>query len=96
MCIGRGGALKVSKGSLIMMRDNKKNNLYVLKGSIVVDSSIVSSFSDYEKSGLWHMRLDHMSERGMNILSKHGLLYGKHIVPLDFCEHCVFGKVVQT
>ena len=38
------------------------------------------------------MRLWHMSEAGMSILSKWGLLNGQKIGKLDFCEHCVFGK----
>jgi 5'-3' exoribonuclease 2 len=41
---------------------------------------------------LWHMRLGHMSEKGMHLLSKQGHL-GKHgIGKLEFCKHCVFGK----
>ncbi|KAK3021134.1 hypothetical protein RJ639_045907 [Escallonia herrerae] len=34
----------------------------------------------------------HMSERGMDMLSKQGLLGSKKTEKLDFCEHCVFGK----
>jgi hypothetical protein len=38
------------------------------------------------------MRLGHMSEKGMHLLSKQGHL-GKHgISKLEFCKHCVFGK----
>lgn len=38
------------------------------------------------------MQLGHISETRMAILSKHGLLCGDHMLSLDFCEHCVFGK----
>ena len=38
------------------------------------------------------MRLGHMSEVGMSILSKQGLLNGQKIGKLDFCEHCTLGK----
>ena len=38
------------------------------------------------------MRLGHMSEKGIMILSKQGLLGGHQTVDLGFCEHCVFGK----
>jgi 5'-3' exoribonuclease 2 len=38
------------------------------------------------------MRLGHMSELGLAVLSKRGLLHGHSISKLDFCEHCVFGK----
>ncbi|KAK2994054.1 hypothetical protein RJ640_010683 [Escallonia rubra] len=47
-------------------------------------------YSDTTK--LWHMHLGHMSERGMDVLSKQGLLGSKKTGKLDFCEHCVFGK----
>ena len=42
------------------------------------------------------MRLGHMSEKGMHLLSKQGSL-GKHgIGKLEFCEHCIFGKQKRT
>jgi len=39
--------------------------------------------------GIW---LDHMSEKGMIILSKRGLFGGEHTGKLVFCDHCVFEK----
>ena len=91
---GEGGALKICRGSLIVMRGYKKDSLYVLKGTTVVGSSCVSSStdSDVKKTKLWHMRLGHMSEKGMTVLSKRGLLCGDTTSSLDFCEHCVYGK----
>jgi GAG-pre-integrase domain len=41
---------------------------------------------------LRHMRLGHMSEWRMIILSKRGLLYGQCISSVEFYEHCVFDK----
>ena len=38
------------------------------------------------------MRLGHMSERRLTILSKQGLLDEQKMGELDFCEYCVFGK----
>ncbi|KAK3006060.1 hypothetical protein RJ639_016678 [Escallonia herrerae] len=38
------------------------------------------------------MRLGHMSKKGMDVLSKQGLLGSKKIGKLNFCEHCVFRK----
>ena len=41
---------------------------------------------------LWHHRLGHMSEKGMQILHSRKLLpYLKH-VSLEFCENCVYAK----
>ncbi|KAK2970416.1 hypothetical protein RJ640_016270 [Escallonia rubra] len=63
-------------------------------GSTVTRTAAVALSSDIDSdtSKLWHMRLGHMSERGMDVLSKQGLLGSKKIGKLDFCEHCVFGK----
>ncbi|KAG8501668.1 hypothetical protein CXB51_004714 [Gossypium anomalum] len=89
--------LKISKGSLVVMKGQKKTaKLYVLQGSTVTrDAAIASSsLSDDDITKLWHMRLGHMSENGMVELSKRGLLDRQGICKLNFCEHCVFGKKV--
>jgi hypothetical protein len=41
---------------------------------------------------LWHHRLGHMSDKGMQILHKRNLLLDLKQIDLDFCEHCVYGK----
>ena len=41
---------------------------------------------------LWHYRLEHMSDKGMQILHAKNLLPDLKQVDLDFCEHCVYGK----
>jgi hypothetical protein len=91
---GEGGVIRVSKGSLVIMKGNKDDGLYFLQGSTVTGSAAVSSSDDPDSdtTRLWHMRLGHMSERGMTILSKRGLLCDQKTGSLDFCEHCVFGK----
>ncbi|KAG8481211.1 hypothetical protein CXB51_025954 [Gossypium anomalum] len=87
--------LKISKGSLVVMKGQRKiAKLYVLQGSTVTGDAAVasSSLSDDDITKLWHMRLGHMSENSMTELSKRGLLDGQGICKLNFCEHCVFGK----
>ncbi|KAG8475264.1 hypothetical protein CXB51_032125 [Gossypium anomalum] len=89
------GVLKISKGSLVVMKGQRKTaKLYVLQGSTVTGDAAVasSSLSDDDITKLWHMRLRHMSENGMVELSKRGLLDGQGICKLNFCEYCVFGK----
>ncbi|KAG8490339.1 hypothetical protein CXB51_015583 [Gossypium anomalum] len=89
------GVLKISKGSLVVMKGQRKTaKLYVLQGSTVTGDAAVasSSLSDDDITKLWHMRLGYMSENGMVQLSKRGLLDGQGICKLNFCEHCVFGK----
>ncbi|KAG8501441.1 hypothetical protein CXB51_003771 [Gossypium anomalum] len=89
------GVLKISKGSLVVMKGQRKTaKLYVLQGSTVTGDAAVasSSLSDDDITKLWHMRLGHMSENGMVELSKRGLFDGQGICKLNFCEHCVFGE----
>ncbi|KAG8497270.1 hypothetical protein CXB51_008544 [Gossypium anomalum] len=89
------GVLKNSKGSLVVMKGQRKiAKLYVLQGSTVTGDAAIASSSllDDDITKLWHMRLGHMSENGMTELSKRGLLDGQGICKLNFCEHCVFGK----
>ncbi|KAK3008763.1 hypothetical protein RJ639_013623 [Escallonia herrerae] len=76
-----GGVMRIMKGALV--------------GSTVTGAarSVSSSDIDSDTTKLWHMRLGHMSERGMDVLSKQGLLGSKKTVKLDFCEHCLWEAV---
>ena len=51
---------------------------------------------DFDIIRLWHMRLGHMSERSLSVLSKQGLLCGQCTGKLDFYEHWVFGKQTRV
>ncbi|KAK0591233.1 hypothetical protein LWI29_037324 [Acer saccharum] len=86
------GVLKASKGSLVILKYDKKNGLYVLRGGAVTNevACIASKISD--KGILWHMRLGHMSERCVLELSKRDLLNRDQVSKLDFCENCILGK----
>ena len=41
---------------------------------------------------MWHLKLGHMSEQGLKILSERKLLPGLKSVSLPLCEHCVTSK----
>lgn len=88
-----GGVLKVLKGSLVLLKANRIGSLYVLQGTAVTGSTAVSSsMPENDVTKLWHMRLGHMSEKGMHLLSNQGRLGKQGISKLEFCKHCVFGK----
>ncbi|KAJ4702606.1 Retrovirus-related Pol polyprotein from transposon TNT 1-94 [Melia azedarach] len=92
---GEGGVLHVCKGSNVVLKGVKRDTLYFLQGSMLSSSVAVAS-SEIDKDNmtkLWHMRLGHMSARGMQILSKWDLLCGHKVKDLEFCEHCIFGKL---
>ena len=80
--------MKITKGSLILMKGSMVGGLYVLQGSLVTDSTNVSSSTMSEQeTKLWHMRLGQLSEQSMNVLSKKGSLVGRSL------EHCHFVKI---
>ena len=94
-----GGALKVSKGALVVMKGQKRTaNLYILYGTTITGDAVVASKSmtDGDVTRLWHMRLGHMSENGMNGLSRRGLFDGQSKSKLKFCEHCFYRKQRQV
>ena len=87
--------LKVSKGSLIVMKVELKSlNLYHLHGTTITgDATIIyNSPSNSDATNHWHMRLEQMSEQGLHELCKRGLLDEHSISKLNFYAHCVFGK----
>jgi len=92
---GEGGVIHVFKGSSLILKGVKRGTLYFLQGTMLTDSLFVASseIDQEDMTKLWHMRLGYMSERGMQILAKYDLLFGKKIKDLGFCEHCVFGKL---
>ena len=79
----------------MVMRGKLKNGLYILQGSMVVIAVTVSSISDLDQTCLWHMRLGHTSEHGMDELSKRGLLSGHRTGKLDFCKHVFMENNVE-
>ena len=89
-----GRVMKVVKGALVLMRGNKVGNLYILSGNTITGGAAVFSLDDHEyvSTRLWHLRLGHMSKKGLTILSNQNLLCGTKTSKLDFCERCIFGK----
>ena len=89
-----GRVLRVSKCSLIMMKEKKVNTLYILKGSTVIGDVVMSlsEDTDLDTTHLLHMQLGHMSKRELSMLSKQGMLCSQKICKFDFCEHYAFEK----
>ena len=53
----------------------RQGSLYILQGTTVTgEANVVCNLSEDDQAKLWHMRLGHMSEKGMVMLSKRGLL----------------------
>ncbi|KAL1223474.1 Retrovirus-related Pol polyprotein from transposon TNT 1-94 [Cardamine amara subsp. amara] len=64
---GGGGVLKVYQGSDVILKGFMRGTLYILQGSTISGSVNVASAEIHKQdmTKLWHMRLGHMSERGM-------------------------------
>ncbi|KAJ4726144.1 Retrovirus-related Pol polyprotein from transposon TNT 1-94 [Melia azedarach] len=95
---GEGGVLHVCKGSNVVLKGVKRGTLYFLQGS-TLSSSVAVASSEIDKDNmtkLWHVRVGHMSAREMQILSKGDLLCGHKVKDLEFCEHCIFGKLHRS
>jgi hypothetical protein len=82
------GKWKVSKGAMILARGHKKSTLYMTTHSgDTID--VVSIGAD---SKLWHLRLGHMSKKGMKVLLSKGKLPELKSVESNLCEGCILGK----
>lgn len=86
-----GGIMKILKGSLVVMKANNHNDLYILEASTVT-GTVATITSGADKTRLWHLRLGHISEKGLTELSKQRLLCGDKTGELKFCDECVLGK----
>ncbi|KAL2251622.1 UNVERIFIED_CONTAM: Retrovirus-related Pol polyprotein from transposon TNT 1-94 [Sesamum indicum] len=79
---------KISRGAMTLARGLKSGMLYMAGGS----SSNIPFAGTISQANLWHNRLGHMSEKGMNVLKSKGRLPELKSVEVGHCEHCVFGK----
>jgi hypothetical protein len=87
------GIMKVSKGAMIVMIGQKiSSNVYKLLGNTILGGVAAVVESEDDDTLLWHMRLGHISERGMRELHKRNLLTGIKSCKLDFCKYCIMGK----
>lgn len=69
------GILKVCKWSTILMKGKFHSRLYYLQANIVEEEAVIASGkSDLNQSQLWHLWLDHMSDKKLSLLNKQGLL----------------------
>ena len=84
------GQWKLTRGSLIVARGKKCSNLYLMQAS--TSKGIVNVTENDSSTKLWHKRLSHMSEKGLNCLAKKNQLSGLKSATLKNCAHCLSGK----
>uniref|UniRef100_A0A0D3ADU8 GAG-pre-integrase domain-containing protein n=1 Tax=Brassica oleracea var. oleracea TaxID=109376 RepID=A0A0D3ADU8_BRAOL len=71
-----------------MARGRKEGSLYVIQAKLCKEEVNVAS-ADME---IWHRRLGHMSEKGLNILSRKKLLPDMKCTYFSPCHDCLAGK----
>lgn len=83
---GGDGVLNVYRGSDVILKGFMNGTLNLLKGTTITGSANVASPEIPEKdmTKLWHMRLGHMGERGMQHLSKQDMLHSD--IGLELCS----------
>ncbi|KAH9673800.1 hypothetical protein KPL70_018239 [Citrus sinensis] len=83
----------VGIGALVLMKAEKIGaNLFMLKGETLQEADACVVSNGEESTMMWHLKLGHMSEQGLKILSERKLLPGLKSISLPFCEHCVTSK----
>ena len=90
------GILLIMKGSKIVMKGSKRNEVYVLDGEAITRMTDVIVGTGGESTRLSHLRLGHMSVKGLKELEKQGVLEKDKIEELNFCEDCVYGKSTRN
>lgn len=89
------GILKVVHDSLVIMKGVHHGNLYPLLGTTATSDlvfRIIGSKNQIDCTRIWNMRLGHMSEKGLSLLSEQDLLKNMKKLQMEFCEHRVYGK----
>ena len=84
------GLWKLVKGSLVVAKGKKSGGLYRTTSSLVHGEVNVTSTT--LSADLWHRRLGHMSEKGLEFLKKKTYLPQLNQNTLSSCDHCLAEK----
>nr|GFC68492.1 retrovirus-related Pol polyprotein from transposon TNT 1-94 [Tanacetum cinerariifolium] len=87
------GKIKVINGSRVVLSGTRRDNcVYSLDGHAVAGELNASVEEKDSLAQVWHKRLGHISEAGLQVLEKQGLFGKKSLGKLDFCENYVLGN----
>lgn len=92
---GKGEVFEVIKDSKIVLVGERVNDLYVVRGVEMLNGAYTIAKTILTEVDLWHKRLSHISSKGMEALSKQGILPEGICEQLSFCEHYVMGKTIK-
>ena len=80
------GRWKLTKGMMVVARGEVCCSLYKTQGKVSKNGLNVATNSS---PSLWHRRLGHMSEKGLQILSKKNSIPFAKGTLLDPCDYCL-------
>ena len=83
---GVDGLIKVTKGSVTILKGERTTNLYKLTGSIIIGDASAAAIEKEDTTRLWHVRLD------LQTLHKRSNLPGIKYCKLDLCKFCIMGS----
>ncbi|KAL1536649.1 Retrovirus-related Pol polyprotein from transposon TNT 1-94 [Salvia divinorum] len=86
----KGGQMIVSNNHRKLLEAARINSLYYLLGSTESPPELNTAVKN--DMAMWHSRLGHVSEKGLNQLVKKGLIKTGAHQPLPNCEDCILGK----
>lgn len=81
---------KLKKGSLVLAKGKKRNSLYFTEAKLV--DGMANAVENENSTELWHKRLGHLSEKGLQTLARNQLLPKMTGTLLKHCTHCLAGK----
>jgi len=87
----RDGVLKMTKGSMVVMKSVHLNNLYYLKGSTVAGQVETSSSLDDSCTKVWQVKVGHGGEKSLQALANKKSLEGAATCNLEG-EHIALDK----
>ena len=76
---------------MTILKEEWTTNLYKLTGSIIVGDNLKATEKE-NTTRLWHMRLGHISEQGIQALYNKGALPGIKYCKLDLCKFCIIDR----
>ncbi|GJW05065.1 retrovirus-related pol polyprotein from transposon TNT 1-94 [Tanacetum coccineum] len=89
----QSGKVKVINGSRVILSGIRRDNcVYSLDGHAMAGELNASVEEKDSLAQVWHKRLGHINEAGLQVLEKQGLFGKESLGKLDFCENCVLGK----
>ncbi|OAE23382.1 hypothetical protein AXG93_1660s1410 [Marchantia polymorpha subsp. ruderalis] len=85
-------SMYIAKGATVL-KGMKIGGFYYLIGETLYGVASVATTQGHSKATLWHRRLGHISEKGLQLMSNQNLLVKYKVSKLDFCEHCFWQNI---